>query len=131
MKIFCIFAKLPRSSLVFKYLCVKRTSVKNAAKILTTFHLDTVNIEFVEVLVSVIGNTGGPPDVEVRHLIVPGTVASVPLTYSEGFPAQMIFREQLICILIVIGVGKQIHPRTIIEHTVSVADAVGNQLGLN
>ena len=110
---------------------MKRTSVKNAAKILTTFHLDTVNIEFVEVLVSVIGNTGGPPDVEVRHLIVPGTVASVPLTYSEGFPAQMIFREQLICILIVVGVGKQIHPGPVVEHTVSVADAVGNQLGLN
>ena len=98
--------------------------------ILTTFHLDTVNIEFVEVLVSVISNTGRPPDVEVRHLIVPGAVAGVPLTDSEGFPAQMIFREQLISILVVVGVGKQIHAGSVIEDTVSVADAVGNQLGL-
>ena len=99
--------------------------------ILTTFHLDTVNIEFVEVLVAVIGNTGRPPDVKVRHLVVPGTVAGVPLAYSKGFPAQMIFREQLVCILVVVGVGKEIHPGSVIEHTVSVADAVGNQLGLN
>ena len=62
---------------------------------------------------------------------MPGTVASVPLTYSKGFPAQMIFREQLVCILVVVGVGKEIHPGSVIEHTVSVADTVGNQLGLN
>ena len=99
--------------------------------ILTTFHLDTVNIEFVEVLVPVIGNTGRPPDVEIRHLVVPGTVAGVPLAYSKGFPAQMIFREQLVCILVIVGVGKEIHPGSVIEHTVSVADTVGNQLGLN
>ena len=99
--------------------------------ILTTFHLDTVNVEFVEVLVAVIGNTGRPPDVEVRHLVVPGTVAGVPLTYSKGFPAQMIFREQLVCILVVVGVGKQIHPGSVIEDSVSVTDAVGDQLGLN
>ena len=64
---------------------------KNAVKILTTFHLDTVNIEFVEVLVSVIGDTGGPPDIKVRHLVVPSTVTSVSLADSEGFPAEMIF----------------------------------------
>ena len=98
--------------------------------ILTTLHLDTVNIEFVDVLVPVIGHTGRPPDVEVRHLVVPGTVASVPLTDSEGFPAEMIFREQLIGILVVVGVGEEVHPGSVIEHAVSVTDAVGNQLGL-
>ena len=62
---------------------------------------------------------------------MPGTVASVSFTDSKGFPAQVIFREQLISILVVVGVGKQIHPGPVVEHTVSVADAVGNQLGLN
>ena len=62
---------------------------------------------------------------------MPGTVPSVPLADSKGFPAQMILREQLVSILVVIGVGEQIHPGSVIEHTVSVADAVGNQLGLN
>ena len=62
---------------------------------------------------------------------MPGTVASVSFTDSEGFPAQVIFREQFISILVVVGVGKQIHPGSVIEDSVSVTDAVGDQLGLN
>ena len=49
---------------------------------------------------------------------MPGAVLGSFLAHSECFPAKMIFRVELVSVIIIIGIGGQVHPRPGVVHLV-------------
>ena len=67
--------------------------------------------------------TGWSPLFEIWHLSVPGTIFGVLLADPECLPTKMVFAVQLIGVLIIEGVGEQVHPRPGVEQLKSFTNS--------
>ena len=58
---------------------------------------------------------------------MPGTIFCVLLADPECLPTKMVLAVQLIGVLIIEGVGEQVHPRTGVEQLKSFTNSEGKQ----
>ena len=97
----------------------------------STLHLDTVHEQFVRVSEVVVGDADVSPVVEGRHLPVPATELGASLAGSEGSSAQVILAVQFIGLVIIEGVGWDVHPGSGVGHLEPVTVGVGQQRIVN